>query len=37
MNEATREIFWNIGDYGYILYGLLIPLAAILGYSVYKR
>jgi len=37
MTEATREIFWNIGDYGYILYGLLIPLAAILGYSIYKR
>ena len=37
MNEATREIFWNIGSYGYILYGLLLPLAAILGYSVYKR
>lgn len=34
---ATREIFWNIGQWGYILYGLLLPLAIILGYAVYKR
>lgn len=34
---ATREIFWNIGDWGYILYGLLLPLAIILAYSVYQR
>ena len=33
----TREIFWNIGVYGYILYSLLIPLAIILAYAVYKR
>jgi len=34
---ATRQIFWNIGDWGYILYGLLIPLAIILAYAVYRR
>ncbi|MCK4697321.1 MAG: 4Fe-4S dicluster domain-containing protein, partial [Dehalococcoidia bacterium] len=34
---ATREIFWNIGDWGYILYGLLLPLAIILAYAVYRR
>ena len=34
---ATREIFWNIGSYGYLLYILLVPLAAILGYAAYKR
>ena len=34
---ATREIFWNIGDWGYILYGLLIPLALILAYAIYRR
>jgi len=32
----SREIFWNI-DYGYVLYFLLIPLAAIFAYAVYKR
>ena len=34
---ATRQIFWNIEPYGIILYFLLIPLAAILGYAVYRR
>lgn len=34
---ATREIFWNIEPYGIILYFLLIPLTAILIYSVYRR
>ncbi|MCK4965064.1 MAG: 4Fe-4S dicluster domain-containing protein, partial [Dehalococcoidia bacterium] len=34
---AVREIFWNIEPYGIILYFLLIPLAAILIYSVYRR
>jgi Fe-S oxidoreductase/nitrate reductase gamma subunit len=33
----SREIFWNIGSSGHILYYLLIPLAAILAYAVYKR
>ncbi|MFQ5988171.1 MAG: iron-sulfur-binding reductase, partial [Dehalococcoidia bacterium] len=33
----TREIFWNIGAWHYILYFLLIPLAIILAYAVYKR
>ena len=35
--EETREIFWNIGGSGHILYYLLIPLAALLGYAVYRR
>ena len=34
---ATREIFWNIGEWSYILYSLLIPLAIILAYAVYQR
>ncbi len=34
---ASREIFWNIGAYGHILYYLLIPLAVILTYAVYRR
>jgi len=34
---VAREIFWNIGTYDHILYYLLIPLAAILGYAIYKR
>ena len=34
---ATREIFWNIGAYGYILYGLLVPLFLVLAYGVYRR
>ncbi len=34
---ATTEIFWNIGAYGHILYYLLIPLAVVLGYAIYKR
>ena len=34
---ATREIFWNIGEWGYILYGLLVPLAIILAYGIYQR
>ncbi len=34
---ATREIFWNIEPYGVILYYLLIPLAIVLGYGLYKR
>jgi len=33
---ANRELFWNI-DYGNILYFLMVPLAAILAYAVYKR
>ena len=33
----TREIFWNIGQYGYILYFLLIPLAILLAWGIYKR
>ena len=32
----SREIFWNI-SYGEILYFLLIPLAPLLAYAVYKR
>ncbi|MBA7596968.1 EtfAB:quinone oxidoreductase [subsurface metagenome] len=35
--EESREIFWNIGSSGHILYYLLIPLAAILAYAVYRR
>jgi Fe-S oxidoreductase/nitrate reductase gamma subunit len=34
---AEREIFWNIGYWGYALYLLLIPIAAVLVYGVYKR
>ena len=34
---AEREIFWNIGYWGYILYLLLIPIAAVLVYGVYRR
>jgi len=34
---ATREIFWNIEPFGVILYFLLIPLAVILAYGIYKR
>ncbi len=33
----SREIFWNIGSSGHILYYLLIPLAALLAYAVYRR
>ncbi|MGB2853052.1 MAG: 4Fe-4S dicluster domain-containing protein, partial [Dehalococcoidia bacterium] len=34
---AEREIFWNIGYWGYILYLLLIPIVAVLVYGVYRR
>ena len=37
MATAAREIFWNIGHWGYVLYFLLIPIAAVLAYGVYKR
>jgi len=33
----SREIFWNVGSSGHILYYLLIPLAALLAYAVYRR
>jgi Fe-S oxidoreductase/nitrate reductase gamma subunit len=34
---VINEIFWNIGAYGHIFYYLLLPLAAILGYTIYRR
>ncbi|RLC71871.1 MAG: iron-sulfur-binding reductase [Chloroflexi bacterium] len=34
---ATREIFWNIEPFGIILYFLLIPLAVVLAYGLYRR
>ena len=34
--EATREIYWNI-DYGFIIYFLIIPVLAAIGYGIYKR
>ncbi|MDY6916746.1 MAG: (Fe-S)-binding protein [Chloroflexota bacterium] len=37
MSAAEREIFWNIGHAGYALYFLLIPIAAVLVYGVWKR
>ena len=33
----TREIFWNIGSYGFILYWLLIPIFLVLVYGVSRR
>ena len=33
----SREIFWNVGSSGHILYYLLIPLAALLAYAIYRR
>ena len=34
--EATREVLWNI-SYGWIMYVLLLPTAAIGAYAVWKR
>ncbi|HEX8000553.1 MAG TPA: heterodisulfide reductase-related iron-sulfur binding cluster [Pyrinomonadaceae bacterium] len=36
MNEATRQIYWNISHI-WVMYALLLPTAAVAGYGIYRH
>ncbi|HEX8137053.1 MAG TPA: heterodisulfide reductase-related iron-sulfur binding cluster [Pyrinomonadaceae bacterium] len=36
MNEATRQIYWNISGI-WVMYALLLPVGAVAGYGIYRR
>jgi Fe-S oxidoreductase/nitrate reductase gamma subunit len=36
MNEATRQIYWNISHI-WVMYALLLPVGAVAGYGIYRH